>query len=110
MIAPLDFIHIAERTGFIVPLGNWILQEACVRLSAWQTSLPLANELWVSVNLSGVQVRHPALVDEIDEIVRSAHLQPRSLVLELTEGIAMDNPTAVTTLLMRLRATGPHQH
>ena len=106
VIAPSDFIPIAERTGFIVPLGHWILHDACVQLSAWQTSLPFANDLWLSVNLSGVQVRHPALVDEIDEILRSAHLQPRSLVLELTEGIAMDNPTAVTTLLMRLRATG----
>ena len=50
-----DFIPIAERTGFIVPLGNWILREACLQLTAWQSSLPLSKELWVSVNLSSVQ-------------------------------------------------------
>ena len=106
MIPPVDFIPIAERTGFIVPLGNWILREACLRLSAWQTELPLSKNVSVSVNLSSVQWSDPALVDQIGEALRDSGLEPRRLVLELTEGVAMANPTAVTTLLMRLRAMG----
>jgi diguanylate cyclase (GGDEF)-like protein len=106
MVGPLDFIPIAERTGFIVPLGNWILHEACLQLRTWQTDLPRTKHLWISVNLSGVQLRDPALVEQIGEALRDSGLEPHSLTLELTEGIAMDNPTAVTTLLMRLRATG----
>jgi EAL domain-containing protein (putative c-di-GMP-specific phosphodiesterase class I) len=106
MIAPAEFVPIAERTGFIVPLGNWILREACLQLSAWQSGLPLSNELSISVNLSSVQFTHAALVDEIAEALRDSGLEPQRLVLELTEGLAMADPTAVTTLLMRLRAMG----
>jgi diguanylate cyclase (GGDEF)-like protein/PAS domain S-box-containing protein len=106
MIPPLDFIPIAERTGFIIPLSNWILREACLRLKAWHDSVPLSADLWVSVNLSGVQLKDPALVEQIAETLRDSALEARSLVLELTEGIAMENPTAVKTLLMQLRAMG----
>jgi diguanylate cyclase (GGDEF)-like protein/PAS domain S-box-containing protein len=106
MIPPVDFIPIAERCGFIVPLGNWILREACLRLSAWKTALPLSRDVSMSVNLSSVQWNDAALVDQIGEALRDAGLESRRLVLELTEGVAMANPTAVTTLLMRLRAIG----
>jgi diguanylate cyclase (GGDEF)-like protein/PAS domain S-box-containing protein len=106
MIPPLDFIPFAEKTGFIVPLGNWILREACLRLRAWQDSLPRSTDVWMSVNLSSVQLRHPALFEQIEEALRDSGLDARSLVLELTEGIAMENPTSVKTLLMQLRAMG----
>jgi diguanylate cyclase (GGDEF)-like protein/PAS domain S-box-containing protein len=106
MIAPLDFIPIAERTGFIVPLSNWILREACLQLKAWHDSAPLSADLWVSVNLSSVQLRDSGLVEQIAETLRDSAVEARSLVLELTEGIAMENPTAVKTLLMQLRAMG----
>ena len=106
MISPLDFVPLAERTGFIVPLGEWALREACQQLSEWHSSIPDASDLWISVNLSGVQLQHPALVDEATEALRGSSLKPQSLVLELTEGVAMANPTAVKTLLMRLRAIG----
>jgi len=106
VIAPADFLPIAERTGFIIPLGNWILREACLRLSTWQSDLSVSKEFSVSVNLSSVQFTHPALVEEIADALRDSGLEPRRLVLELTEGIAIGNPAAVTTLLMRLRAMG----
>lgn len=106
LIPPLDFIPIAERTGFIVPLGDWILREACLRLKAWQDSLPLSMGLWMSVNLSSVQLQHPGLIAQVGEALRDSGLDARLLVLELTEGIAMENPTAVKTLLMQLRALG----
>ena len=105
-ISPVDFVPLAERTGFIAPLGAWILREACLRLRAWQESVPRSADVWMSVNLSGVQLRDPALVMEVENALRDAALEPRCLVLELTEGVAMENPTAVRTLLMQLRAMG----
>jgi len=106
IVSPLDFIPIAERNGLIVSIGRWILQEACTQLRAWQTSIPAARELWISVNLSGVQMREADFIAGVEEVLRRSDLQARHLVLEITEGVAMDNPVAVTTLLMRLRATG----
>src|SRR4051812_29377185 len=106
MIPPVDFIPLAERTGFIVPLGSWILREACLRLSEWQADLAPSRDVSVSVNISSVQASDPGLVDQIGEALCDSGLEPRRLVLELTEGIAMANPTAITTLLMELRAMG----
>src|SRR5687767_6782951 len=106
MIAPLDFIPIAERTGSIVPLGAWILREACVRLAEWHRTLPLRDDLSVSVNISSVQWNDPTLIDQIQQALHDSGLEPRRLVLELTEGIAIGNPNAVITLLMQLRAIG----
>ena len=106
MIAPLDFIPIAERTGFIVPLGAWVLHEACRRLAEWHRSLSLSDDLWVSVNISSAQLTDPTLIDQIQLALHDSGLEPRRLALELTEGIAIANPSAVTTLLMELRAVG----
>ena len=105
-IPPVDFLGIAERTGFIVPLGDWILREGCTQTKAWQDSLPTAADLWISINLSGVQLKDAALVERVAEALRDSALPARSLVLELTEGMAMENPAAVKTLLMQLRAMG----
>jgi len=106
VVAPVDFIPIAERTELIVPLGEWILREACTRLKTWQDTLSLPNEIWMSVNLSGVQLKDPTLVERVSTAVRESGLHPRSLVLELTESMAMENPTGVKSLLMQLRSTG----
>ena len=106
MIPPPDFIPLAEKTGFIVPLGDWILREACRQLRSWQDSVPGSTDVSMSVNLSSVQLGSPALFEQIVNALRDADLEPRRLVLELTEGIAMENPTAVKTLLMQFRAMG----
>ena len=106
MVAPLDFIPIAERTGFVVPLGTWILREACHRLAEWHRSLPVPDDLWVAVNVASAQWSDPAFVDLIEQALADSGVEPRCLVLELTEGIAIANPAAVTTLLMQLRAMG----
>jgi diguanylate cyclase (GGDEF)-like protein len=106
IIAPLDFVPLAERTGFIVSLGNWILREACQRLSEWQTTVPESRAVSVAVNISSVQLSDPTLADHVAEALRDSGLEPRRLVLELTEGVAMTNPAAITTLLMRFRAMG----
>ena len=106
LVSPAEFIPIAEKTGFIVPLGQWTLREACLQLKAWRESLPDAGNAWVSVNLSTPQFNHPALVDDTAEALRDAGVPAHCLVVELTEGVAMENPAAVKGLLMRLRVMG----
>jgi diguanylate cyclase (GGDEF)-like protein len=106
LIAPADFIPAAERTGFIVPLGAWVLRQACTQLKAWRETIPAAADLWMSVNLSTVQLKRPALVDEIGTLLRECQVNPQAVVLELTEGVACENPAAVKTALMQLRALG----
>jgi len=106
VISPVDFIPITERTELIIPLGEWILREACVRLKAWQDNPSFPTDLWISVNLSGVQLKDPTLAQRVATALSDSGLQSRSLVLELTESMAMENPTGVKSLLMELRATG----
>ena len=106
MVSPLDFIPLAEKTGFILPLGLWILREACRQLKTWQQLPSVRADLWVSVNVSGLQFRHEPLFAEIKQVVTDTGLEPRHLVLELTEGIAADRPTAVKAVLMQLRSLG----
>ena len=106
MVSPLDFIPLAEKTGFILPLGLWILRQACQQLKAWQELPSVRADLWVSVNVSAVQFRHEPLFAEIGQVVTDTGLDPRHLVIELTEGIAADRPTAVKTVLMQLRSLG----
>ena len=106
LVSPAEFIPIAEKTGFIVPLGLWTLREACLQLKAWRESLPEADTAWVSVNLSAPQFNQPSLIDDIAEALRDAGLPARCLVVELTEGVALENPTAVKGQLMQLRVMG----
>ncbi len=106
LLPPVEFVPIAEKIGFIVPLGNWVVREACRQLKVWQNELPNPRDLWVAVNLSSAQLSHPGLVDDVDKALRDAELEPRCLTLELTESLAMENPAAVQTLLMQLRAKG----
>jgi EAL domain-containing protein (putative c-di-GMP-specific phosphodiesterase class I) len=106
LICPAEFIPLAENTGFIVPLGRWILREACLQLKAWRESLPDAGDAWVSVNLSTPQFDHPSLIEDVADALRDAGVPARCLVVELTEGVAMENPAAVRGQLMQLRAMG----
>jgi len=106
LISPADFVPIAERSGLIVPLGAWVLRHACGQLAAWQREGLARHDLWVSVNMSSVQFADPALVADVVEILRDTRLDPRCLMLELTEGVAMTDPAAVSALLTEIRALG----
>ena len=106
LVAPLEFIPLAEKTGLIVGLGAWTVREACRQLAAWQRSLSVPPDLWVSVNFSGVQFRDPVLFAQIGSAVRDAGLDPRCLMVELTESVLMENPAAAKGLIMQLRVMG----
>jgi diguanylate cyclase (GGDEF)-like protein/PAS domain S-box-containing protein len=88
-IAPDRFIGIAEDTGAIVPLGRWVLEEACRQLQRWRRDL-IGSPLFVSVNLSVCQAREPDLADEIAAILDATDLPPDALWVELTESALMD--------------------
>lgn len=104
LVSPAEFIPIAEETGLIVPLGAWILREACAKMQAWQTQLSTKVPLTISVNLSGKQLTEPDLIEQIDQIIEETGLDSGSLKLEITESILMDNATAATKMLWQLRA------
>jgi diguanylate cyclase (GGDEF)-like protein/PAS domain S-box-containing protein len=106
MVSPLEFIPIAERSGLIIPLGKWVLQEACRQLKAWQDDLGIPEDLFVSVNFSSLQFKQPFLVEQISKVLCETGIKPQCLMLELTESVVMENPQAVSSLLMQLRVIG----
>jgi diguanylate cyclase (GGDEF)-like protein/PAS domain S-box-containing protein len=106
MVSPLDFIPIAEKTGLIVQIGRWVLREACLRIKSWQETLGIPEDLWVSVNCSSLELRQPSLVEYIGEILHDSGLEPRCLMLELTESVVIENPQAAISRLMQLRVMG----
>jgi len=106
LIRPNDFIAVAEETGFIVPIGQWVLLEACSQMRRWQKEFPVAESLYVSVNLSGKQFTHSNLVHQISRILNITGLESHSLKLEITERIVMENIEGATGILEQLRALG----
>ena len=103
-VAPLRFIPIAEETGFIVPLGRWVLAEACEQLAAWDTSA--FESLSLSVNLSRRQLISPNLSDEVRAALALSGIQPSQLILEITESVLMEDPERATRALSELREMG----
>ena len=85
LVSPIDFIPVAEETGIIIPMGEWILDQACQQVKEWQRLFPGDPHLRVSVNLSARQVRHDGLVGSIARTLCRAGLDPGDLRLELTE-------------------------
>jgi diguanylate cyclase (GGDEF)-like protein len=106
LISPAEFIPVAEETGLIVPLGQWILETACRQLKRWQAQFPTDPLLMVSVNLSGRQFTQPGLVEFIEKTLTANDLEGRNLKLEITESVAMSDVEAAITMLERLKALG----
>ncbi len=101
-ISPGEFIPVAEDTGLIVPLGLWVMREACSQLYLWQQSYPL-KQVKMSVNLSVKQFSQPDLIVQIDRILQDTQLDSCSLKLEITESAIMDNAESATMLFQQLR-------
>ena len=109
MIPPLDFIPLAEETGLIVPIGNWVLEEACRQMREWHQRFPAQNgspQLSVSVNVSVKQFAQPHFVCQVAQVIAKNELDPRCLKLEITESFAIENPELTRRILEELRATG----
>jgi diguanylate cyclase (GGDEF)-like protein len=105
-ISPVDFIPVAEETGLILPIGRWVLKEACNQLRTWQGRFPSDPPLTMSVNISGRQFVQPTILEQIQQILDETKLDPRTLKLEITESLLMENTEAVRATLTRLRQMG----
>ncbi len=106
LVPPDDFIPLAEETGLIVPLGRWVLTEACHQARAWAAARITDPPLTMSVNLSARQFRQPDLVGDVARILRDTGVIPGLIQLEITEGVLMEDAAATLGLLERLRGLG----
>lgn len=104
MVAPAHFISAAENSGLIIPIGAWVLKEACRQAQSWTRSLGLP--LIVSVNLSARQFQQPNLVDEVKDALRESNLHASQLELEITESSAMQNAENTVRTLRELKRIG----
>jgi diguanylate cyclase (GGDEF)-like protein/PAS domain S-box-containing protein len=106
IVAPLEFVGLAEDTGLVVPIGRWVLAEACSRAAELQARRSDAAPLGMSVNLSARQLQDPGLVDDIADALRRSGLPPALLTLELTESVLVRGGDTVLDALRALRGLG----
>ncbi|HYM50696.1 MAG TPA: EAL domain-containing protein [Candidatus Limnocylindrales bacterium] len=106
LLPPAAFIPLAETTGIIVPIGRWVLKEACRQLRAWQLEYGARAPARVSVNLSARQFQQPHLVDDVEGILAETGLDAKSLTLEITETVMVQDAEGARKTLDRLRAIG----
>jgi EAL domain-containing protein (putative c-di-GMP-specific phosphodiesterase class I) len=104
LLAPAEFIQVAEEMGAIIQIDRWVAEEACSQLRSWQNTYRHNPPLTVSVNISGTQFMQPDLVTQIDHILRKTGLYGRSLTVEVTESVLMENAQYASEMLDQLRA------
>lgn len=109
LVAAPAFVPLAEETGLIVPIGQWVLEAACRQLCLWNTQFP-AYCLSITVNLSSKQFAQPDLPDQIDQILQTTGLAASSLKLEITETVLMESTESTATTLLRLQTLGIELH
>jgi EAL domain-containing protein (putative c-di-GMP-specific phosphodiesterase class I) len=103
-VSPAEFIPIAEASGQILPIGEWVLRSAVQQLKNWMDSG--LEPMIIAVNLSAVQFRHPHLPELVTQILQEVKLPPKYLELELTEGVAMDDPLRAIEVMDDLHERG----
>jgi diguanylate cyclase (GGDEF)-like protein/PAS domain S-box-containing protein len=106
LVPPLEFIPLAEQTGLIVPIGRFVLREACRQMRTWQLRHPSRPPMKVSVNLSARELDEPGLVGAVRDALNDSGLDPASLVLEITESLLLVDLPATVRKLLELRALG----
>ena len=105
-ISPMDFIPVAEETGMIVQLGEWVLREACGQMQRWQKMFPLDHPLFITVNLSSKQFSQTTLISKVAMILQETGVHAHTVKLEITESVVMENMDTATDMLRQLRALG----
>jgi diguanylate cyclase len=103
MVSPGEFIPLAERFGLIIPLGSWVIDEACRQVQTWHQQ---GLDMQVAVNLSVHQLRQPDLAEHIREAIARHGIEPRRLIFEITESVAMENVAASLKVFEQLASIG----
>jgi diguanylate cyclase (GGDEF)-like protein/PAS domain S-box-containing protein len=106
LISPSEFIPIAEETDLIIPMGNWVLREACKQTRLWHERFPRVPPLTVSVNISSKQLTRSNFEEQVAQALRESDLRPDCLKLEITESVFMENFEAVTQVINQLHLLG----
>lgn len=106
LLAPQAFLEVAEETGLILPIGEWVLREACAQLAAWRRAGALPKRFTLAVNVSPKQLARPDLAERIAQILRVAGWSGMDLTLEITESSLMSGPDSLKWLLKRCRDIG----
>ncbi len=106
LVPPSDFIPLAEDTGMIVPLGQWLLREACRKMLQWQQQVSSEPPLSICVNISSRQFAQPDFVEDIRQVLAEIPIAQNSLKLEITEGVIMEQADTVAEKLNQLKAMG----
>jgi diguanylate cyclase (GGDEF)-like protein/PAS domain S-box-containing protein len=106
LLGPYHFIGNAEANGLIVPLGRWVLREACAQLASWRAAAPAAATLKVNVNLSARQFQYAGLVDDVADAIADGGIDAASLTLEITESMLMTDIEGAIQTLHALRGLG----
>ncbi|HEY8188522.1 MAG TPA: EAL domain-containing protein [Pyrinomonadaceae bacterium] len=104
-VLPDEFIALAEETGLITEIGDWVLREACTQLHAWHLATG-RESLTMSVNLSGKQLTQTDLIEQIEKTLHETEINPKRLRLEITESVVMENAELATSTLVQLRKLG----
>ena len=103
---PAHFIPTAEETGLIIPIGRWVLAEACRQLAAWRDEFPERSDFSVSVNVSSRQLEHDHFVNNVAQVLADTGIPPRLLILEITESFFIRDFQAAVRRLHALKAFG----
>jgi diguanylate cyclase (GGDEF)-like protein len=106
LLPPAEFISLAEETGMIIPLGQWVLSEACRQVRIFREQIPPDASLRMSVNLSARQFRYPELVEEVSAILSETGTDPRDVALEITESVMMEKGPDARGILRALKGLG----
>jgi EAL domain-containing protein (putative c-di-GMP-specific phosphodiesterase class I) len=106
LVPPGDFLGVAEETGMIVPIGAWVLEEACCQLSRWTTDEPRVPALFMSVNVSHRQLSEPGFAEGVGATLHGAGVDPGRVCLEIAETIAARDPARTLEALRDLKSRG----
>ncbi|MGO4380260.1 putative bifunctional diguanylate cyclase/phosphodiesterase [Pseudoduganella sp. RAF19] len=104
LVSPAVFIPLAEESGLIIAIGDWVLEQACRQASEW--SAHYGRALTIAVNISPRQFTHPSFLPKITDLLATTHIDPACIELEITEGVVMENTEQAITVLGQLRALG----
>jgi len=110
LISAAEFIRVAEATDLIIPIGWWVLREACRQMRTWQVQFPVKPPLTISVNLTRKQFFQPELSKRITQILKETHLDASTLRLEIPEGMVKQNSELANAVFLKLKGNGVQLH